>query len=256
VICKVAKRLCPRAPRRRQPHVWELLRKKDRVKALFSSIVKAGSGMRRLVHPIMDNSLSIALFALFAICITGQSLAGWRVQNDTPVAHGQTVIAYWRFLRTGVFLEGLASNWQTAVLQLGSLIIFGAFLYQRGAPHSRNPRKTQHKQTRLQISRFSWLYRNSLSMAFLALFLIALSLHIVFGTQAYNEARALTSQPTISIAACLHTATFWSATLQTWQAEYLVIAIYVVLTTFLRQQGSPESKPVESRNETTGAENK
>jgi hypothetical protein len=49
---------------------------------------------------------------------------------------------------------------------------------------------------------------------------------------------------------------FRSVTLQTWQAEYLVIALYVVLTIFLRQQDSPESKPVESSNATTGEANK
>jgi hypothetical protein len=56
----------------------------------------------------------------------------------------------------------------------------------------------------------------------------------------------------ISIAPFVLSAKFSSTTLQTWQAEYLVIAIYVVLTIFLHQQDSPESKPVESRNKTTG----
>jgi hypothetical protein len=44
--------------------------------------------------------------------------------------------------------------------------------------------------------------------------------------------------------------------LQTWQAEYLAIAVFVVLSIFLRQQDSAESKPVESRDQTTGEANK
>lgn len=212
--------------------------------------------MRRLTHAIKDNSLSIVLFALFVICISAQSLAGWRVQNETLAAHGQTLIGYRHFLSTGAFLEGLASNWQAAVLQLGSLIVFSGFLYQRGAPHSRDPLKTERKQRRRKAGRFSWFYRNSLSLAFLLLFVLALAVHVVFGANAYNEERALAGQPPISVAAFLISAKFWSTTLQTWQAEYLVIALYVVLTIFLRQQGSPESKPVESRNETTGEANK
>jgi hypothetical protein len=211
--------------------------------------------MQSLIHAIMSNSLSIVLFTLFVICISGQTLAGWRVQNETLAAHGQSLISYRHFLSAGAFWEGLASNWQAAVLQLGSLILFSAFLYQRGAPHSRDPVGAKRKHTRRRTRSFSWFYRNSLSLVFLLLFVLALALHIVFGTRGYNEQRELMGQAPISIAAFLLSATFWSTTLQTWQAEYLVIAIYVVLTIFLRQEGSPESKPVESRNATTGEAN-
>lgn len=166
------------------------------------------------------------------------------------------MISYRHFLSTGAFWEGFASNWQAAVLQLGSLIVFSAFLYQRGAPHSRDPVGVKRKHRRRQTRSFSWFYRNSLSLAFLLLFVLALALHIVFGTRGYNEERELMGQSPISIAAFLLSAKFWSTPPQTWQAEYLVIAIYVVLTIFLRQEGSPESKPVESRNATTGEANK
>ena len=54
----------------------------------------------------------------------------------------------------------------------------------------------------------------------------------------------------------MRSAKFWATTLQTWQAEYLAIAVHIVLTIFLRQQNSPESKPVEASNETTGKANK
>ncbi len=212
--------------------------------------------MRRLIHPIKDNSLSIVLFALFIICISAQSFAGWLLQNETLAAHRQASIGYWHYLSTGAFLEGLASNWQAAVLQLGSLIVFSSFLYQHGAPHSRDPRKAKSKQRRRNARRFTWFYRNSLFLVFLLLFVLSLAMHVVFGANAYNEERALAGQPQISIAAFLLSAKFWSTTLQTWQAEYLVIALYVVLSIFLRQQDSAESKPVESRNETTGEANK
>jgi hypothetical protein len=80
--------------------------------------------------------------------------------------------------------------------------------------------------------------------------------HIIVGASAFNEERALASQPPISISAFLQSAKFWTTTLETWQAEYLVIAIYVVFSIFLRQQDSPESKKIESKNETTGSSNK
>jgi hypothetical protein len=111
--------------------------------------------MPRLIRSIMNNSLSIVLFALFVSCISAQSLAGWRVQTETLAAHGQRLISYRHFLSTGAFLEGLASNWQAAVLQLGSLIAFSAFFYQRGAPHSRDPVAAKRKHTRRQSRSFS-----------------------------------------------------------------------------------------------------
>jgi hypothetical protein len=212
--------------------------------------------IRELNQTIKDNSLSIVLFVLFLVCISAQSFAGWRLQNETLAAHGQALIGYWHFLSTGAFLEGLASNWQAAVLQLGSLIVFSSFLYQRGAPHSRDPRKAPSEKAWWNAHRFGWFYRNSLSLAFLLLFLLSFALHVVFGTYDYNEERSLAGQPPISIADFPLSAKFWSVTLQTWQAEYLVIALYVVLTIFLRQEDSPESKPVESSNATTGEANK
>jgi hypothetical protein len=213
--------------------------------------------MRRLIRPFKDNSLTISLFALFVLCISAQTFAGWRLQNETLAAHGKTSVGYWHNLFTGAFLEGLASNWQAAFLQLASLIVFSGFLYQRGAPHSRDPLKPKSKQKRLEeAGRYTWFYRHSLFLAFLVLFVLTLALHVVVGDKAYNEDRAFTGQPPLSISAFLLSAKFWSSTLQTWQAEYLAIALFVVFSVFLRQQNSAESKPVESSDATTGEANK
>ena len=213
--------------------------------------------MQKLIHAIKDNSLTIVMFALFAICIFTQTFVAWRLQNETLAAHGQPAIGYWHNLSTGAFLEGLASNWQAAFLQLASLIVFSGFLYQRGAPHSRDPHKAKSKnKQREEARRFPWLYRNSLFLAFVALFVFSLALHAVFGARAYNEERALASQSPIGFAAFLSSAKFWASTLQTWQAEYLAIALFVLFSVFLRQQGSAESKPLESSDETTGEANK
>ena len=212
--------------------------------------------MRRPLHTIKDNSLSIVLFGLFFVCISAQTFAGWRLQNETLAAHGQAPLGYWNNLSTGTFLEGLATNWQAAFLQLGSLIVFSGFLYQRGAPHSRDPRKALDKRKRREeASRFPWLYRNSLFLAFALPFVLSLTLDVVVGEKAYNEERTLGFEPPISVAAFVVSAKFWSSTLQTWQAEYLAIAVFVVLSIFLRQQGSAESKPVESSDATTGEAN-
>lgn len=221
-----------------------------------SRMRSSAKGHAKTGQPVRDNSLSIVLFVLFAISIAAQSFAGWRLLNEALAAHGQAPIGFWHFLSSGTFWEGLSSNWQAAVLQLGSLIAFSTFLYQRGAPHSLDPDKAKRRQKPRKAGRFAWVYRHSLLLTFLLLFVLTLALHIVSGTGEYNEQLALTGQPSVSIAAFLLSAQFWSTTLQTWQAEYLVLALYVVLTIFLRQEGSPESKPVEAKNATTGEANK
>jgi hypothetical protein len=73
-------------------------------------------------------------------------------------AHGQASVGYWANLSTDAFLDGLATNWQAAFLQLGSLVSFGGFLYQRGAPHSRDPLKAKsRKEKRRGARRFTWV---------------------------------------------------------------------------------------------------
>jgi hypothetical protein len=212
--------------------------------------------MRRLLQTIRDNSLSIVLFLLFVICIVGQCFASWRLSNETLEAHGQPSITFGRNLVSGTFMQGLASNWQAAFLQLASLIMFSGLLYQRGAAHSRDPLKPVSEKEKRKIAfRYSWFYRNSLFLAFFLLFLFSFALHIASGCAAYNEDRTLTGRPPLSVSAFLLSAKFWSSTLQTWQAEYVAIAIFVVFSIFLRQEYSAESKPVEASNEETGKEN-
>ena len=207
-------------------------------------------------HPIRDNSLSIVLFALFGICIVAQSFAGWRLQNETLAAHGLAPIDFWRNMASATFLQGLASNWQAAFLQLASLILFSGLLYQRGAAHSRDPlRPIVESERRDAAARFSWFYRNSLFLAFLLLFVLSFVLHVASGRAAFNEERTLTRRPPISISTYLISAKFWSTTLQAWQAEYVAIALFVVFSIFLRQQYSAESKPIEASDEATGKEN-
>lgn len=206
----------------------------------------------------VENSLSIVLTILFIVFLLGQTFSGLALDNDTRVLHGLGKIGYWEYVRTGTFLQGVFSNWQAAILQLGSLIVFGVYLHQRGAPHSR--RSVQFGHPERKEKRFppgdAWIRRNSLSLVFFGLFLVAFCFHLLSGAAAYNQTRAYSHQPPLSIAAFSVSAKFWFSTFQTWQAEYMAIALYVVLSIFLRQEGSPESKPVESSNRETGNPNK
>lgn len=159
-----------------------------------------------------------------------------------------------------MFLQGVFSNWQAALLQLGSLIIFGVYLRQRGAPHSRKlgtPRNPNPQGKSLwRGKKREWLRRNSLSLAFFSLFLLTFLLHLLSGAASYNQQRAYSHLPPLSVSAFFVSSTFWFSTFQTWQAEYMAIALYILLSVFLRQEGSPESKPVGAPNTATGNPNK
>ena len=48
-------------------------------------------------------------------------------------------------------------------------------------------------------------------------------------------------------------ADFWERTLENWQSEFLAVGSLAVFSVYLRQRGSPESKPVGARHDETGS---
>lgn len=216
---------------------------------------------------LADNGLTIALFSLFLVFFCGQAISGLAAYNQTQHAHHLANLTLWKYLRTGNFLDGVLENWQAAILQLASLILFGTYLDQRGAAHSKDPdhphksksdaaSKNTAKSTNARRSRHTqqpgWIKSHSLSLALILIFLAFFTGHLLAGAAAYRSQLLLEHQQPLSIAAFAVSAKFWFLTFQTWEAEFFAIALYVVLTIFLRQQGSPESKPVNASNRTTG----
>lgn len=76
----------------------------------------------------------------------------------------------------------------------------------------------------------------------------------VAGVASYNEMRLRDLQAPVGYGSYLLSADFWSRTLQNWQSEFLAVASMVILSVYLRQRGSPESKPVGASHEATGVE--
>lgn len=208
---------------------------------------------------VAENSLSIAFFSLFVIAVAAQMITGLHSYNSTLTSYGLPKINFTSYLKTGNFLDGVAVNWQAAILQLGCLIVFTTVLHQKGASHSLRTdvaSKEKHKKEEEKEKHIPWLYRHSLSIAFVLLFAGAFVAHIVFATESYNETGALIGQAPVSIAAFVRTATFWFSTTETWEAEFIIMGVFLVLSIFLRQQGSAESKPVNSSDDETGDANK
>jgi hypothetical protein len=221
---------------------------------------ESGGGFWRWVKAIIaDNSLSIVLFGLFLICVAAQAATGWVAYDKALRQAGLPDIGLSAYLRTGNFLDGVFSNWQAALLQLAALVLLSSVLRQKGAAHSRKPDSLNYRTLGLNLhwrpTLRGWLYYNSLSLAFVALFLISFALHLQFGEWQANENNALRGLPPTTLGAYAGSADFWFSVFECWEAEFGAIGLYIVLSIFLRQDRSPESKRVSARNEDTGETN-
>lgn len=169
--------------------------------------------------------------------------------------HGLPAIGYARYLVTGNFLDGAFVNWQAALLQLGCLIVFAAKFREKGAAHSLSPRSRALRKRHEEGKGRPWVYRHSLSLAFAALFALSFIAHLFFGVMDLNEKLKMSHQPPVTTIDYGLSPAFWFSNTQTWEAEFAALVIYILLSVFLRQQGSPESKPVDSSNSVTGKTN-
>jgi uncharacterized protein DUF6766 len=214
-----------------------------------------------------NNNLSIVMLALFLLCLTGHSIAGWKVYNDEQRQHGQSETTYAAYLRTSEFGETVFENWESEFLQMGAYVILTVFLYQRGSSESKKHDGSDEVEEDPEahrddpdvpgpVRRGGWrlaLYKNSLSLAFLILFLVSFIGHAASGARKYNdEEKEHGSTETVTTAGYMVTPQFWYESFQNWQSEFLAVLAIVVLSIRLRQWGSPESKPVHASHTETG----
>ena len=216
---------------------------------------------------LRENGLSLVLLTLFLLTwAVGQVLVGHRTFNQDQVDHGQRAVAVGEYLTSAHFLEATAENWESEFLQMGVYVALTIFLFQKGSseskplegkqPVDRDPRHSRHKRDApWPVRRGGWvlaLYTHSLTLAFLLLFAISFAIHAVSGCALYNEERSQHGEAAVSCADYLRSSRFWFESLQNWQSEFLAILSMVVLSIFLRQRGSPESKPVDAPHRETG----
>ncbi len=218
---------------------------------------------RRFLH---DNSLSLVVFGAFLLLWFGQSVAGHRTFNEDQRSHGSPAIGYGEYLTTGHFGEATFENWESEFLQMGSYILLTVWLRQRGSAESKSldggDDVDEDPQDHRDDAGVPWpvrrggialaLYRNSLSAAFLTLFVLSWVSHGVTGAREYSSEQVEHGQPRVTAVEYMRSSQFWSESLQNWQSEFLAVGAIVVMSIFLRQQGSPESKPVHEATSETG----
>jgi hypothetical protein len=219
--------------------------------------------MRRFLR---NNGLSIVALGLFVVFLLLQSVTGNREYNEDQMEHGEEQVGYVEYLGTGHFKESVFENWESEFLQMGAFVLLTVWLRQKGSPESKklegeedvdNEPNPQREGAPGPVRRGGLavkLYQNSLSIVLLSLFVASLLLHALGGVEEFNEEQRAHGAETMSTLTYMTTSRFWFESFQNWQSEFLAVGSLAILAIFLRQKGSPESKPVDHPHAETGRE--
>jgi len=215
---------------------------------------------------IKDHSLSAAMFAIFAATLIGLSVTGWQNYNDDQQEHNEKPVAFTEYLATPNFGEAVFENWESEFLQMGAYVLLTVMLFQRGSSESKDPDKKEavdeDPKDKKNDPNAPWpvrqggvvltLYKHSLTIALFALFFLSFALHVVTGAAEYSEEQLAHGEKAVTALQYLTSSRLWFESFQNWQSEFLAVGALIVLSIFLRQQGSSESKPVAESHAFTG----
>jgi hypothetical protein len=225
------------------------------------------AGIRRFLR---ENGLGLCFTLAFLLTLVGQALAGRADFNNQLIADGLQPVGLGAYVTSSDFAVDVAENWQSEYLQFSLFIGATVWLFQRGSPESKELDRAGIESDRDQLvgehakerspkwaASHGWrraVYSNSLLLVMGTIFVLSWLVQSVTGVAAHNEERLRGLQAPISWSAYLGSADFWNRTLQNWQSELLAVASMAVLSIYLRQRGSPESKPVGAAHDATGVE--
>lgn len=224
----------------------------------------------RTPRVLRENGLSLFFGAIFVAAVAGQAVSGLALVNREQLSAGLDPLTAGQYLTSSAFLVDLTENWQSEFLQF--LLFIGAtvWLLQRGSPESKTLDKAGRESDEEQgvgehaaPSSPAWargrgwrlgLYSHSLTLVMGAVFLGSWLAQSLTGAVAYSEEQMRDLQDPVTWTEYLTLPDFWSRTLQNWQSEFLAVLCMVVFAIFLRERGSPESKPVGAPHSATGVE--
>jgi hypothetical protein len=209
---------------------------------------------------LRDNGLGLGFGVMFLASLVGQLFAGRADFNQRQLAQGGEPVTLLQFLASSDFAVDVVENWQSEYLQFFLYMFATVWLVQRGSPESKRLDKIGHESDKEQlvgeyatedspkwVRAGGWrtaVYSRSLGLLVGVLFLLSWLAQSISGLSAYNTDRLASLQDPVSWPAYLTNPEFWNRTLQNWQSELLAIGSFVVFAVYLRQRGSPESKPV------------
>jgi hypothetical protein len=213
---------------------------------------------------LRNNGLSIAFVALFLLSLVGQVFTGMKEHNSEMKELGGKEVGLGDYLTTGHFMQSTFENWESEFLQMALFVVMTIGLYQKGSSESKDPDGKEdvdrepdprRKNAPPAVKAGGWilsLYKRSLSIILFLLFFLSFLLHWNGSVRDYNEEQALKGLPTQSAVEYLGNARLWFESFQNWQSEFLSVFVIVILSVYLRQKGSPQSKPVDAPNDETG----
>lgn len=208
------------------------------------------------------NSLSIVLIIFMISCLAAQFFTGWKTENKELAENGEAAFSIGQYVHSGHFIQATFENWESEFLQMMLYVVLTVSLRQKGSSESKSlegdedvdKEPVPHANAPWPVKKGGiWLkiYKHSLSLAFALLFIISFSLHFYGSLKDYNEEQISKEKPTTTATEYITESRFWFESFQNWQSEFLAVASLVILSIWLREKGSPESKPVDMpHNET------
>ena len=215
-----------------------------------------------------DNALSLVFGGLFVVTLVGQAISGTADYNAQQVVDGLEPVTLSEYVTSSSFGVDVMENWQSEYLQF-FLYIFGTvWLIQRGSAESKKPGEEGTESDKEQrIGRHAdddspqwartggWrtaVFSRSLGLLMGGLFLLTWTASSIAGWAAFNSEQLGQRQDPVSWLGYLAEADFWNRSFQNWQSEMLAVGSMAVFSVYLRQRGSPESKPVGVAHAETG----
>lgn len=212
---------------------------------------------------LYKNGLSLFFLCLFLITLGGQALTGWHDHNDDLKDKHAKEIDLGTYLQSGHFISATFENFESEFLQMTMYVLITIKMRQIGSSESKAIDKDEEVDREpVPSANAPWpvrkggfilaVYSNSLSLAFLILFLLSWGFHLFGSFKDFNVEQVISHKQEVTLAQFLLEPRFWFETFQNWQSEFLSVFSIVFLTIYLRQKGSPESKPVDAPNMETG----
>ncbi len=217
---------------------------------------------------LRDNSLSLVFGGLFLVTLVGQALSGAADFNAQQVANGLEPVSLGEYVTSSSFGVDVMENWQSEYLQFFLYIFATVWLVQKGSAESKKPGEEGTESDKEQrVGRHAtedspdwartggWrttLFSRSLGVLMGGLFLLTWAASSVAGWAAFNSEQLGQRQDAVSYLGYLGEADFWNRSFQNWQSEMLAVGSMAVFSVYLRQRGSPESKPVGVAHDDTG----
>jgi surface polysaccharide O-acyltransferase-like enzyme len=213
---------------------------------------------------IKNNSLSIVFMVLFIVTLTAQVYFGHQEYNKELLEIGGYAVSLSQYFMSGHFVESTFENWESEFLQMALFVVLTIFLKQKGSSESKKFDGTDEvdKQPDPTKKDAPWpvrkegfilkVYKHSLSIALMLLFIISFVLHFYGSLADENTQNKLKGEALTSAGKYITDSRFWFESFQNWQSEFLSVFAIVALSIYLRQQGSPQSKPVDAPHAETG----